>query len=112
MATAPDADTVTLSETDRSRLRRLPQHRRARTHPVCPGRFDAVLSEKRQTRSRAPRNGAQHAHLIAEIRHALLHAEPRLAVVSVPVDSCSHSGEDAHALTAHHARTAAAHPAG
>jgi cation diffusion facilitator family transporter len=47
-------------------------------------------------------------HIAEEVRHALLHAQPRLAVVSVHVDPCGHGGEDAHALTAHHVRTPAA----
>jgi cation diffusion facilitator family transporter len=48
------------------------------------------------------------SHRIAEeVRHALLHAQPRLAVVTVHVDPCGHGGEDAHALTAHHSRAAA-----
>lgn len=55
----------------------------------------------------------RESHRIAEeVRHALFHAEPRLAVVSVHVDPCGHSGEDAHAVTAHHAGTGAAPAAG
>jgi len=46
------------------------------------------------------------SHGIAEeVRHALLHAQPRLAVVTVHVDPCGHGGEDPHAPTAHHAPT-------
>jgi divalent metal cation (Fe/Co/Zn/Cd) transporter len=53
------------------------------------------------------------SHRIAEeVRHALLHAQPRLAVVTVHVDPCGHGGEDAHALTAHHIGTVTAPPAG
>jgi divalent metal cation (Fe/Co/Zn/Cd) transporter len=45
----------------------------------------------------------KESHRIAEeVRHALFHAQPRLAVVNVHVDPCGHSGEDAHTLTAHH----------
>jgi cation diffusion facilitator family transporter len=40
--------------------------------------------------------------IVEEVRHALFHAQPRLAVVNVHVDPCGHGGEDAHALTAHH----------
>jgi cation diffusion facilitator family transporter len=40
--------------------------------------------------------------LIEEVRHALFHAEPRLAVVNVHADPTGGDGEDAHALTAHH----------
>ncbi len=40
--------------------------------------------------------------IVEEVRHTLFHAEPRLAVINVHVDPCCHSGEDAHALTAHH----------
>ena len=44
------------------------------------------------------------SHRIAEeVRHALLHAQPKLAVVNVHVDPCGHGGADAHVLTAHHA---------
>ncbi|MDQ3855774.1 MAG: hypothetical protein M3281_05190, partial [Chloroflexota bacterium] len=45
------------------------------------------------------------SHRIAEeVRHALYHAQPRLAEITVHVDPCGHSGEDAHELTAHHYR--------
>ncbi|NTU85533.1 MAG: cation transporter, partial [Chloroflexales bacterium] len=37
-----------------------------------------------------------------EVRHALLHAVRRLAVVGVHLEPCGHSGADAHHLTAHH----------
>ena len=44
------------------------------------------------------------SHRISEeVRHALLHAQPKLAVVNVHVDPCGHGGEDPHSLTAHHA---------
>ncbi len=49
------------------------------------------------------------SHRIAEeVRHALLHALPKLSVVSVHVDPCGHSGQDPHAASAHHDRTVAA----
>lgn len=45
----------------------------------------------------------RESHNIAEaVRHALLHDQPHLSLVNVHVDPCGHSGEDAHALTAHH----------
>jgi cation diffusion facilitator family transporter len=45
----------------------------------------------------------KESHRIAEeVRHALFHAQPRLAAVTVHVDPCGHSGEDAHKLAAHH----------
>ena len=45
----------------------------------------------------------RESHRVAEeVRHALLHAQPRLAVITVHVDPCGHGGKDAHALTAHH----------
>jgi len=37
-----------------------------------------------------------------EVRHELLHAQPKLAVVNIHVDPCGHGGKDPHALTAHH----------
>ena len=40
--------------------------------------------------------------IVEEVRHALFHAQPRLAVVNVHVDPCGHGGEDPHAVTAHH----------
>lgn len=40
--------------------------------------------------------------LTEEVRHSLLHAEPRLSAIMVHADPCGHSGEDPHALTAHH----------
>jgi cation diffusion facilitator family transporter len=43
------------------------------------------------------------SHAIAEdVRHHLLHALPRLGVVTVHVDPCGHGGADHHALAAHH----------
>ncbi len=45
----------------------------------------------------------RESHRIAEeARHALFHTEPRLTSITVHVDPCGHSGEDPHALTAHH----------
>jgi cation diffusion facilitator family transporter len=45
------------------------------------------------------------SHRIAEeVRHALFHAQPRLADIVVHVDPCGHGGDDHHAPTAHHAR--------
>lgn len=47
----------------------------------------------------------KESHRIAEeVRHALFHAQPKLAVIHVHIDPCGHSGEDAHTLTAHHQR--------
>jgi hypothetical protein len=43
------------------------------------------------------------AHAVAErARHAMLHAVPKLASVTVHVDPCSHRGVDHHADLAHH----------
>ena len=43
------------------------------------------------------------AHLVAErARHAMLHAVPKLANVTVHVDPCGHSGREPHAELAHH----------
>ncbi len=42
--------------------------------------------------------------IVEEVRHALFHVQPKLAVVNVHVDPCAHGGEDPHALTAHHER--------
>lgn len=44
--------------------------------------------------------------LAEEVRHALFHALPKLAVVNVHTDPCGHSGRDHHATTAHHAAPA------
>jgi cation diffusion facilitator family transporter len=50
----------------------------------------------------------RESHLIAEeVRHALFHAQPRLALVTVHVDPCGHGGDDHHEATAHHVRRAA-----
>ncbi len=44
------------------------------------------------------------SHAIAEaVQHALLHADGKLATVTVHVDPCGHDGQDGHAQTAHHA---------
>jgi cation diffusion facilitator family transporter len=40
-----------------------------------------------------------------EVRHALYHAMPRLAGVSVHIDPCGHGGNHHHELTAHHQPT-------
>ena len=43
------------------------------------------------------------AHAVAErVRHAMLHAVPKLADVRVHVDPCAHGGVDHHAALAHH----------
>jgi cation diffusion facilitator family transporter len=48
------------------------------------------------------------SHRVAEeVRHALFHAQPRLAAVTVHVDPCGHGGADPHQLTAHHVRSGA-----
>lgn len=45
------------------------------------------------------------SHGIAEeVRHALFHAQPRLADVIVHVDPCGHSGADHHEATSHHVK--------
>jgi divalent metal cation (Fe/Co/Zn/Cd) transporter len=40
--------------------------------------------------------------IVEEVRHVLLHAQPRLAAINVHVDPCGHSGADPHDVTAHH----------
>jgi cation diffusion facilitator family transporter len=48
-------------------------------------------------------------HTIAErVRHAMLHAVPKLASVTVHVDPCAHDGHDPHSDVAHHERPAEA----
>jgi cation diffusion facilitator family transporter len=45
------------------------------------------------------------SHAIGEaVRHALFHAQPMLAAVSVHIDPCGHHGRDEHNQTAHHER--------
>jgi cation diffusion facilitator family transporter len=45
------------------------------------------------------------AHEVAErVRHAMLHAVPKLAGVTVHVDPCQHAGDDPHGAVAHHDR--------
>ncbi len=44
--------------------------------------------------------------IVEEVRHALFHAQPRLASINVHVDPCGHNGHDPHELTAHHTLTA------
>jgi len=49
----------------------------------------------------------RQGHDVAErVRHAMLHAVPKLAGVTVHVDPCAHDGHDPHAAVAHHARRA------
>lgn len=46
------------------------------------------------------------SHALAEeVRHALFHADPKLATVVVHVDPCGHSEGERHAVTEHHRRT-------
>jgi cation diffusion facilitator family transporter len=45
--------------------------------------------------------------LAEEVRHALFHAQPELAVIHVHVDPCGHSGDEAHDITSHHELAAA-----
>lgn len=53
-----------------------------------------VVNEERSTRE---------SHAVAEaVRHALFHAEPKLATVIVHVDPCGHAGGEVHAAAAHH----------
>jgi cation diffusion facilitator family transporter len=42
-------------------------------------------------------------HIAEEVRHALFHAQPRLATVNIHVDPCGHGGDDPHEMNAHHA---------
>jgi len=41
-------------------------------------------------------------HIAEQVRHALFDAQPKLSAVTVHVDPCGHSGQDHHALMAHH----------
>ncbi len=48
------------------------------------------------------------SHLIAEkVRHALMHSQPKLAVINIHVDPCGHGGKDPHNVTAHHSQRSA-----
>jgi cation diffusion facilitator family transporter len=47
--------------------------------------------------------GVSH-RIVEEVRHAVFHAQPRLADLVVHVDPCGHGGADHHEATAHHAR--------
>lgn len=50
----------------------------------------------------------RESHRIGEeVRHSLLHAQPKLSVVSVHIDPCEHGGMDAHDLVEHHLKPAA-----
>lgn len=49
----------------------------------------------------------RESHAIAEqVRHSLTHELPQLALVSVHVDPCGHSGADPHAVNTHHSHAA------
>ena len=41
-------------------------------------------------------------HIAEEVRHALFHAQLRLADVNIHVDPCGHGGDDPHSMNAHH----------
>lgn len=46
----------------------------------------------------------RESHAVAEdVRHALLHAESKLATVVIHVDPCGHTGGEAHVTAGHHA---------
>jgi cation diffusion facilitator family transporter len=54
----------------------------------------------------------REGHEVAErARHAMLHAVPKLASVTIHVDPCGHDGHDPHASVAHHNRPARSAPA-
>jgi cation diffusion facilitator family transporter len=54
----------------------------------------------------------REGHRVAErVRHAMMHAVPKLASVTVHVDPCAHDGHDPHAGVAHHNQASAANPA-
>jgi len=42
--------------------------------------------------------------IVEEVRHALIHIQPRLALITVHVNPCGHSGDESHTLTAHHSQ--------
>ncbi|MDQ5824398.1 MAG: cation diffusion facilitator family transporter [Chloroflexota bacterium] len=49
----------------------------------------------------------RESHRIGEeVRHALLHAQPKLSVVTVHIDPCEHGGSEAHDLVGHHFKAA------
>jgi cation diffusion facilitator family transporter len=48
-------------------------------------------------------------HIAEEVRHALFHAQSKLADATIHVDPCGHGGHDPHDTTAHHADTAPQH---
>ena len=49
----------------------------------------------------------RESHRIGEeVRHALLHAQPKLSVVTVHIDPCEHGGNEAHDLVGHHFKAA------
>ncbi len=51
------------------------------------------------------------SYAVAEsVRHDLFHDQPHLTLISVLVEPCGHSGEDPHAMNAHHDQLAAPVP--
>ena len=55
----------------------------------------------------------RQGHDVAErVRHAMLHAVPKLASATVHVDPCAHDGHDPHASVAHHDRSGREEKAG
>jgi cation diffusion facilitator family transporter len=54
----------------------------------------AIVDEELPTR--------ESHRILEEVRHALFHAQPRLAVINVHADPCGHGGADPHAPTVHH----------
>jgi cation diffusion facilitator family transporter len=52
----------------------------------------------------------RESHQIAEeVRHVLLHTQPRLTDITVHVDPCGHSGVDPHTKTADHTQHRSGH---
>lgn len=44
--------------------------------------------------------------IVEDLRHGLVHAEPRLSLITVHVNPCGHGGDDPHTMTAHHSQLA------
>ena len=44
--------------------------------------------------------------IVEEVRHALVHAEPRLSLINVHVNPCGHGGGDPNVATTHHSQLA------
>ena len=61
---------------------------------VLQAELDITVDEDLPTR--------ESHHIVEEVRHALVHVQARLSLITVHVNPCGHGGDDPHTAIAHH----------